>query len=237
VKNVLLIVVLLAACRDHRRNDVAPPGPAPAKRVDAPSRDASPTRVVRVPGGRVLGRDGECHLRSRYLQRVWQTVADFGIDYVPVSCAQWRACAAAGACRSCDEEEYDEEDAPCYCGAGVVSVELADARAFCRWRGGRLPTWNEWHRALRGDRDDERAQPATCRYTRGDVGLLEDRRPCQFVSPQGVQFEFDNLYNSGNHGEWTSFVECGIEMAVEKGSLEFDNPGLGGPAAIRCAYD
>jgi formylglycine-generating enzyme required for sulfatase activity len=163
---------------------------------------------------------------------VWSTVADFGIDYAPVSCDQWRACAAAGVCRSCDEE-----DAPCYCGAGVVSVELADAQAFCRWREGRLPTWNEWHRALRGDRDDERVQPATCRYTRGRVGVLEDRRPCQFVSAQGVQFEFDNLYNHGNHGEWTSLVDCGIEMVVEKGSLEFDNWSPGGPASFRCAYD
>lgn len=231
MKQVVLIVLCLAACRDRRRNDVDLPAPAPTRRVDGPSRAAPPPRVVRVQGGRVLGRDGGCQLRKSYVQRAWTTVADFGIDYAPISCEQWRACVTAGICRRCDGD-----DPQCYCSDSAVEVERSDAEAFCRWRGGRLPAWNEWHRALRGDRDDEQAQPAICRHTRGRVGALEGRQPCQFESPQGVLFEFNNFYTP-HHSEWTSLVDCGMATAVNEDSLEFDQPTSPLVSDFRCAYD
>jgi formylglycine-generating enzyme required for sulfatase activity len=59
--------------------------------------------------------------------------------------AQWRACAAAGACsivsrgEECDWERHDRENHPVNC------VDEHDAAAFCAWVGGRLPTEQEWY--------------------------------------------------------------------------------------------
>jgi formylglycine-generating enzyme required for sulfatase activity len=132
---------------------------------------------------------------------------DFYIDQYEVSNARYRQCVEAGICES-----------PMTCGWGVSTYEdpakanypvgctnWFDAKTYCEWRGGRLPTEAEWEKAARGT--DGRTYP----WGEQDPDLLPNlekyRGPYQpvqvdsfpdNVSPYGV-------YNmAGNVWEWVS---------------------------------
>lgn len=87
-------------------------------------------------------------------RRVW--LSSFEIDRFEVTIGEYQRCIAAKACEmaprhlgvrgsSPDPETYPAE------------VRFADAAAFCRWRGKRLPTDAEWQKAGRGT--DDRLYP------------------------------------------------------------------------------
>jgi sulfatase modifying factor 1 len=78
-------------------------------------------------------------------------VSAFRIDRDEVSVADYRACASTGACDSdpltAGDARYITETGP------LVNVRWSEAKRFCRWRGGDLPTEAQWERAARGDGD------------------------------------------------------------------------------------
>lgn len=69
----------------------------------------------------------------------------FAIDAHEVTWGAWEACTAA---RSCAALVVATTDDP---GQAVFGVTREEARAYCRWAGGRLPRDEEWLRAALGE--------------------------------------------------------------------------------------
>lgn len=66
----------------------------------------------------------------------------FAIDAYEVTWRDWTACVASGACAALRAGDP---------GQAVSNVSRDEARAFCRWSGGRLPKDAEWLRAAIGE--------------------------------------------------------------------------------------
>jgi len=81
-------------------------------------------------------------------------LAQYNIDKYETTNAQYTACVQTGKCTPsrCDEYENGEK-----ANHPVVCVNWNQAKAYCEWRGGRLPTETEWEKAARGT--DERIYP------------------------------------------------------------------------------
>ncbi len=94
--------------------------------------------------------DGACSpLRfSRELPRHRAWTAAYGIDRTEVTNERWRRCVIAGRCPPnrlrTDEPRLAAPRMP------VAGVTWSEARDFCAFAGGRLPTDMEWERAARG---------------------------------------------------------------------------------------
>ncbi len=123
------------------------------------------------------------------------------IDRTEVTVAEYGVCVTAGAC---------ELRLPAFLGADLpmTEVDWTEARAACRFRGGRLPTEVEWEHAARGN--DDRLYPwgsffPDCPYADfwGDLwGSCNGYGPSPVgTAPKGAS-PFGALDMAGNVLEW-----------------------------------
>lgn len=153
----------------------------------------------------------------------------FFIDAQEVSQGRYRECSTAGVCEP-PKLTWDLDAQP------TTGVTRDMAAAYCKWRGGRLPTADEWLLAARGqdgrlypwgDEPPGTGRDARANYgrfthkgglpERGDrhkyaapVELLADRG----LSPYGAQAM------AGNVMEWTATVEDGEAIVMGGGWRE-----------------
>jgi formylglycine-generating enzyme required for sulfatase activity len=133
------------------------PQPAP---TDTAAEQAPPMAdldaMVDIPVGPFQmgcsAEDSRCAHNEEPLHTV--TLEAYQIDKYEVTNAQYARCVAAGKCsppsHTSSFTRIDYYGASRYARYPVVTVDWAQAMAYCAWAGKRLPTESEWEKAARG---------------------------------------------------------------------------------------
>jgi formylglycine-generating enzyme required for sulfatase activity len=169
---------------------------AAADRVDVP---AGP-----FVAGSNQGADDERPVRD-------QPMARFLIDRTEVTQAAYLACVGARRCKRVPERFRRPAGADGQ--LPVTGVSWFDARDYCRFAGGRLPTELEWEKAARGPEGREYPWGAEAACDRANWGNFGGEGPCAGQSPgfpvavgryeSGVS-PYGALDMAGNVWEWVA---------------------------------
>jgi len=187
---------------------VATDTPVPAE-TSAPVeiKDSRNVPMRLVPAGEfTMGSADSGDIGSKPATKI--SLGAFYIDKYEVSNEMYDACVYAVECRkpirvgSATNNTYYAN--PVYANYPVIYVDWKMAKAYCEWRGARLPTEAEWEKAARGT--DGRIYPwgndkADC--SRGNfAGCLGDTSPVdKYDTGQSIYGVFGM---AGNVWEWTS---------------------------------
>ena len=170
-------------------------------------KDSKNVPMRLIPAGEfTMGGDDSGDLGSRPAHMVY--VEEFYIDKFEVTNEMYDACVYAVECRkpfhlgSATRSSYYKNTV--FANYPVIYVDWKMAKAYCEWRGARLPTEAEWEKAARGT--DGRPYPwgaaePDCSYANLS-GCVGDTAPVdQYEKGQSVY----GVYGmSGNVWEWTS---------------------------------
>ena len=167
-----------------------------------------PRRALCHPGRPSVDRGYRRRCAARCAAAAVVRVESFAIDESEVTVAAYRRCVAAGVCPAPDigssfcrhlvtgDEELSQ---PC--------VSFPDAKTYCGWDQGRLPSEAEWMRAARGQSTD--------------------------VFPWGNEFDLHGDPARGNFGEKPSTGHAGYSTVLEGAPWPADGyPGL----SPRCSF-
>jgi len=225
----------------------APGNPAPSPTTSAAS-SAAPnvppvakhkcmSGMVPIPAGTFTMGDDENKEKAGQV-----TVAAFCMDRTEVTAAAYEACVTAGTCTATYTGPYNGHDEFCNEGAAgrknhpINCIDLDQAEAYCRAKGRRLPTEEEWEYAARGT--DGRLYPwgnkapsnQLCWNGEGNSkGKGNRKSTCAVGSHAKGRSPFGLEDMAGNSAEWTSSSDG---SAVPRGgSWGFDEP-----ASVRAAH-
>jgi len=166
----------------------------------------------------------------------WVYSRPAGIEFAKTetTVAQYRACVEAGKCtepnsksenKSCNWGHSGRDNHPINC------VDWNQAKAFCEWAGGRLPTEDEWY--AEASNGGERAYPwgdqeVSCDYAIWGDGSRTDGCGKDSTWPVCSKTRGNSVSGlcdmSGNVWEWISTPE-GSARVVRGGSWYGDYPG------------
>jgi formylglycine-generating enzyme required for sulfatase activity len=151
--------------------------------------------------GSEMGAEDERPIHTVYLDT-------FDIGRYEVTNRQYAQCVRAGICNPPDNTYYFPN--PDYAQYPVTDVSWFDAKAYCEWIGGDLPTEAQWEKAARGGLTGKL-------YTWGDeMPICQDGAPnganfmnpgsCETMAPVGTYAPNGyGLYDmAGNVWEWTA---------------------------------
>jgi iron(II)-dependent oxidoreductase len=181
----------------------------PATRLELENRARSaPTAVLNPVPGMVYVPTGEFVMGGEWgepdeLPRHVVKLDPFFIGKYEVTNAEYAPCVEAGKCpRPCkwNDQRFNGPDQP------VVCVNWDDAVAYCRFRGGRVPTEAEWEFAARGT--DERRYPWGDEWHPEWVNQHTPDDGFRYTAPVGSfprnVSPFGAFDMAGNAWEWTA---------------------------------
>jgi eukaryotic-like serine/threonine-protein kinase len=134
---------------------------------------ASPDRVL-VPAG-PFTRGSTRALDERPIET--KKLRSFRIDRTEITRAMYARCVAARRCKAPPVDLKEEQDLP------VTHVSWHDARAYCAYAGGRLPTEDEWEKAARGTDAREFPWGPALDCSRANWGNFDGEGPCAGANP------------------------------------------------------
>ncbi len=131
----------------------------------------------------------------------------FCMDESEVTVAAYAACVDASMCGAPPSNLLSAWGRPGEEQRPVAIVDWSQARDYCRWRGGDLPTEAQWEYAARGT-DGRRypwgnATPVAQPCWQGMSTTPAPVRPCDVATHPGHRAPFGILDMAGNIGEWT----------------------------------
>ncbi|MCA2001981.1 MAG: SUMF1/EgtB/PvdO family nonheme iron enzyme [Chloroflexi bacterium] len=236
------------------RETLPPPTEIPATPTSLPTATASPTLEPSLPtptsipleikdsknvpmrlipaGEFVMGSDDAGDIASRPAQEIYLDA--FYIDKFEVTNEMYDACAYAVKCRrplqlgSPTRVTYFAN--PVYAKFPVLYVDWKMANAYCKWRGGRLPTEAEWEKAARGN--DSRIYPwgnqePDCSLA-NKSGCVGDTTPVD--QHEAGQSAYGVFGMAGNVWEWTSSLFKPYPYKADDGR---EDPDASGPRVAR----
>jgi eukaryotic-like serine/threonine-protein kinase len=149
--------------------------PAAAARPGKPRPPALRADRVSVPAG-LFVRGATAAIDERPVEKKY--VRAYRIDRTEVTRRMYARCVGAGRCQPPPGIDLAVDDT-----LPVTNVSWHDARAFCAFAGGRLPTENEWEKAARGTDGREYPWGPELDCGRANWGNFEGEGPCGGKNP------------------------------------------------------